>query len=101
MMEEPIVLDSDSDDNDVALDALAEDRPPSDDDYASSITISSSEDEDEDYEGDDVEEGDQQNGQQLGEGVLSCFEKGIKRIFWFLSYNTGISTSDIQGARQI
>ena len=83
MMEEPIVLDSDSDDNDVVLDALAEDRPPSDDDYASSITISSSEDEDEDYEGDDVEEGDQQNGQQLGEGVLSCLEKGIKRILRF------------------
>ena len=81
-MEEPIVLDSDSDDNDVALDALAEDRPPSDDDYASSITISSSEDEEED--GEVIEEdGDQQNGQQQGEGVLSCLEKGIKRILRF------------------
>ena len=90
-MEEPIVLDSDSDDNDVALDALAEDRPPSDDDYASSITISSSEDDDEDYEGDDVEEGDQQNGQQQGEGVLSCLKRGIERILWFLRQNTGTS----------
>lgn len=85
-MTEPIIIDSDSNDSE-SLDALAEDRPPSDEDYQSSITLSSDDDED-DCEDDEEEDADNDDTKEEAANDEAAKEEADNTGSFYLSpYN--------------